>query len=171
MTEPRLRVLQLNAGTVLEPEWDRRRDEIVAWIRRLAPDVVCLEEIHASGTGPSTAHWIADELGAPWRAMFGGAPFGPGFSDDPALRFGSAVLSRFGAFRPWEWKETAELLANIITAQSNDLRTFSDPEKISALPDAPRHPAGRNTGCPCEYRRRRPTGHRSQSRSAAGHSG
>ncbi len=46
------------------------------------------------------------------------------------------VLSRFGAFRPWEWKETIELLTNIIQGQSNDLRTFSDPEKIAALPDA-----------------------------------
>ena len=46
------------------------------------------------------------------------------------------VLERFGAFRPWEWKETLELLANIIRGQSNDLRTFPDPAQISALPDA-----------------------------------
>ena len=46
------------------------------------------------------------------------------------------VLSRFGAFRPWEWKETIELLTNIIRGQSNDLRAFPDPEKIAALPDA-----------------------------------
>jgi farnesyl-diphosphate farnesyltransferase len=46
------------------------------------------------------------------------------------------VLERFGAFKPWEWKETLELLANIITGQSNDLRTFSDPAQITALPDA-----------------------------------
>lgn len=95
MSDPRLRIVQLNAGTVLEPEWDRRRHEVVAWIRRLGPDVVCLEEIQASGSGPSTAHWIADELGPPWRAMFGGGRFGPGMASDPELRFGSAVLSRF----------------------------------------------------------------------------
>ena len=47
--DARLRIVQLNAGTVLEPEWDRRRAEVVAWIERLAPDVVCLEEIHAVG--------------------------------------------------------------------------------------------------------------------------
>jgi farnesyl-diphosphate farnesyltransferase len=46
------------------------------------------------------------------------------------------VLERFGAFKPWEWKETLELLSNIITGQSNDLRTFSDPAQIVALPDA-----------------------------------
>lgn len=46
------------------------------------------------------------------------------------------VLEHFGAFDPWEWKETLDLLSNIITAQSNDLKTFADPEKITALPDA-----------------------------------
>jgi len=46
------------------------------------------------------------------------------------------VLERFGAFKPWEWKETLELLSNIINGQSNDLRTFADPSQITALPDA-----------------------------------
>ncbi len=46
------------------------------------------------------------------------------------------VLERFGAFKPWDWKETIELLTNIITGQSNDLRTFSDPAKVVALADA-----------------------------------
>ncbi len=46
------------------------------------------------------------------------------------------VLERFGAFKPWDWKETIELLTNIINGQSNDLRTFSDPSKVVALADA-----------------------------------
>ncbi len=46
------------------------------------------------------------------------------------------VFERFGAFKPWEWKETQELLANIIRGQSNDLRNFPDPANITALPDA-----------------------------------
>ncbi|MEO6785784.1 MAG: phytoene/squalene synthase family protein [Chthoniobacteraceae bacterium] len=46
------------------------------------------------------------------------------------------VLERFGAFKPWEWKETLELLANIIRGQSNDLRAFPDPATVAALPDA-----------------------------------
>ena len=46
------------------------------------------------------------------------------------------VLERFGAFKPWEWKETIDLLSNIVTGQSNDLRTFSDPGQVTALPDA-----------------------------------
>ena len=46
------------------------------------------------------------------------------------------VLERFGKFKPWDWKETVELLTNIINGQSGDLRTFSDPAKITALADA-----------------------------------
>ena len=46
------------------------------------------------------------------------------------------VMERFGAFKPWEWKETLDLLSNIIRGQSNDLRTFSDPGQITALADA-----------------------------------
>ena len=46
------------------------------------------------------------------------------------------VLGRFGAFKPWDWKETVELLGNIIRGQSNDLRAFPDPAKVSALPNA-----------------------------------
>ena len=46
------------------------------------------------------------------------------------------VLGCFGAFKPWDWKETLELLTNIIRGQSNDLRAFPDPAKISALPNA-----------------------------------
>ena len=46
------------------------------------------------------------------------------------------VLERFGKFKPWEWKETVELLTNIINGQSNDLRTFTDPGTITALADA-----------------------------------
>jgi len=47
-----------------------------------------------------------------------------------------AVFERLGAFKPWEWKETQELLANIIRGQSNDLRTFQEPGSITALMDA-----------------------------------
>jgi farnesyl-diphosphate farnesyltransferase len=46
------------------------------------------------------------------------------------------VLERFGTFKPWEWKETQELLSNIIRGQSKDLETFADREHVTALPDA-----------------------------------
>jgi farnesyl-diphosphate farnesyltransferase len=46
------------------------------------------------------------------------------------------VLQRFGAFEAWDWKETQELLSNIIRGQSNDLRTFPESEHVTALADA-----------------------------------
>jgi endonuclease/exonuclease/phosphatase family metal-dependent hydrolase len=91
-----LRVVQLNAGSFLEPGWPERRVEIVAWLEQLEADVVCLEEIHESSTTDNTAGWIADQMPAVgWHRYFGGAPFDPSFLDDPTLRFGSAVLSRW----------------------------------------------------------------------------
>ena len=92
----RLRVVQLNAGSLLEPRWDERRHEIVAWLRQLEPDVVCLQEIWESSTSPNTAAWIVDEMPeAGWHWAFGGGPFDERMVPDATLRFGSAVLSRW----------------------------------------------------------------------------
>jgi endonuclease/exonuclease/phosphatase family metal-dependent hydrolase len=91
-----LRVAQLNAGSLLEPDWPSRRVEVVEWLRRLAPDVVCFEEIWESDESSNTAGWIADnvpELGYQWT--FGGEPFGTELWPDQSLRFGSAILSRW----------------------------------------------------------------------------
>jgi endonuclease/exonuclease/phosphatase family metal-dependent hydrolase len=96
MTASVLRVAQLNVGSLLEPDWPARRLEIVAWLRRLEPDVVCFEEVWQDGKTANTAGWIADnapELGYDWR--FGGAPFGAELWPDDGLLFGSAVLSRW----------------------------------------------------------------------------
>jgi endonuclease/exonuclease/phosphatase family metal-dependent hydrolase len=96
MTAGVLRVAQLNAGSLLEPDWPARRLEIVAWLRRLEPDVVCFEEMWQDGKTTNTAGWIADyaaELGYHWS--FGGAPFGTELWPDESLLFGSAVLSRW----------------------------------------------------------------------------
>ena len=96
MTAGVLRVAQLNAGSLLEPDWPGRRLEIVAWLRRLEPDVVCFEEVWQDANTANTAGWIADnspELGYDWQ--FGGAPFGAELWPDESLLFGSAVLSRW----------------------------------------------------------------------------
>lgn len=91
-----LRIVQLNAGSLLEPNWDARRFEIVAWLDRLAPDVVCLQEVWEAPGQANTARWVAEHLAdQPWHVAFGGAPFGATVWPDPALRFGSAVLSRW----------------------------------------------------------------------------
>jgi endonuclease/exonuclease/phosphatase family metal-dependent hydrolase len=96
MPDGQLRVAQLNAGSLLEPGWAERRVEIVAWLERLEPDVVCLEEIYEDPSTHNTAGWIVDQMpGARWHWYFGGAPFGPDLWPDPELRFGSAILSRW----------------------------------------------------------------------------
>lgn len=88
-----LRVVQLNAGSLLEPGWPERREEILAWLERLDADVVCLQEIWAQGDEPCTAGWLADRLPGS-HLHFDGSSFGALWPDD-SMRFGSAVLSRW----------------------------------------------------------------------------
>ncbi|HEX6570129.1 MAG TPA: endonuclease/exonuclease/phosphatase family protein [Acidimicrobiales bacterium] len=96
MAEGVLRVAQLNAGSLLEPHWDERRQAIVAWLEHLAPDVVCLQEIWQDASGANTAGWIVDQMpDAGWHWRFGGAPFDASVWPDPEMRFGSAILSRW----------------------------------------------------------------------------
>jgi endonuclease/exonuclease/phosphatase family metal-dependent hydrolase len=91
-----LRIVQLNAGSLLEPGWAERGEEIVAWLRELRPDVVCLQEVWEDATSPNTAGWVADQLPEDgWHWHFGGAPFGGRLWPGPSLLFGSAVLSRW----------------------------------------------------------------------------
>jgi endonuclease/exonuclease/phosphatase family metal-dependent hydrolase len=95
MSAVALRVLQLNAGSLLEPGWDARRHEVVAWLDRLAPDVVCLQEVWEDASHENTAAWIAEAAAGGWHVGFGGAAFAPSLWPDPSMRFGSAVLSRW----------------------------------------------------------------------------
>jgi endonuclease/exonuclease/phosphatase family metal-dependent hydrolase len=96
MTASALRVAQLNAGSLLEPDWPARRLEIVAWLRRLDPDVVCLEEVWQDDNTANTAEWLVDHVPETrYHLAFGGAPFAAELWPDQSLRFGSAVLSRW----------------------------------------------------------------------------
>ncbi len=90
-----LRIVQLNVGSLFEPDWDERRHEIVAWLDRLEPDVVCLQETCESDTKPNTGGWISDHLAGDWHWHFGGFGFGSGILDDESVRFGSTVVSRW----------------------------------------------------------------------------
>jgi endonuclease/exonuclease/phosphatase family metal-dependent hydrolase len=91
-----LRVVQLNAGSLIEPGWDERRLEVVAWIEQLGPDIVCLQEVWEDGRQANTAGWLVDRLGSErWTWAFGGSPFAEEMWPDPSMRFGSAVLSRW----------------------------------------------------------------------------
>ena len=91
-----LRVVQLNAGSLIEPNWADRRHEIVAWLQQLRADVVCLEEIWQDDNTPNTAEWIAAQASElEYHCAFGGASFAADVWPDPSLQFGSAVLSRW----------------------------------------------------------------------------
>lgn len=93
---PILRIAQLNAGSLLEPDWDRRRHEILAWFERLDPDVVCLQEMWEDARTPNTAGWLVEQCaGGRWHWCFGGYPFPHDLWPDPSMRFGSAILSRW----------------------------------------------------------------------------
>jgi endonuclease/exonuclease/phosphatase family metal-dependent hydrolase len=86
-----LRVLTLNIWNLSGP-WRERRVEVAAWLTRLAPDVVCLQEVVQDDTGRSQADWLAaapgvDELG--YHVVFG-----PGLDLDDGRHFGNAVLTR-----------------------------------------------------------------------------
>lgn len=95
MGEAVLRVVQLNAASLLETGWNERRHEVVAWLERLEPDVVCLEEVWEHPTSDNTAGWIAAHVDGLDHWTFGGAPFDPALWADQSLLFGSAVLSRW----------------------------------------------------------------------------
>jgi endonuclease/exonuclease/phosphatase family metal-dependent hydrolase len=91
----RLRVAQLNAGSLIEPHWDQRRHEVVAWLDRLDADVVCLQEIWEDANTACTAGWLVEQAATDWHWCFGGYPFPPELWSDDTMRFGSAVLSRW----------------------------------------------------------------------------
>lgn len=98
MDEPVLRVFQLNVGSLFEPGWSERRHEVVAWIQRMQPDVVCLQEVWQSADVANTAGWIVEQLeasGGRWYWEFGGEPFDEALRLDVTMRFGSAILSRW----------------------------------------------------------------------------
>jgi endonuclease/exonuclease/phosphatase family metal-dependent hydrolase len=91
-----LRVVQLNMGSLLEPRWEDRRHEVLAWFDRLDPDVVCLQEVWEDATSPNTAGWlVANAPEGRWHWCFGGYPFPEDAWPDRTLRFGSAILSRW----------------------------------------------------------------------------
>ncbi|MFV0526450.1 MAG: endonuclease/exonuclease/phosphatase family protein [Acidimicrobiales bacterium] len=89
-----LSVVQLNIGSLLESGWEERRHEIVAWIRRLEPDVACFQEAWESDRSANTAGWLADEIGFLPHWVFGGFTV-PEELVPGGVRFGTAMLSRF----------------------------------------------------------------------------
>ncbi len=94
MATPTLRVFQLNVGSLFEPEWERRRHEVVSWIDHLQPDVVCLQEVWETDDD-GTGSWVAANSVTDWHRAFGGDALPESIGSDPDLRFGSTILSRW----------------------------------------------------------------------------
>lgn len=69
-------------------EWRARRGEIVAWIERLDPDLMCLQEVVELPDGRNQARWLAEATGR--HAGYGAAVVG-----NDGWSFGNAVLSRW----------------------------------------------------------------------------
>lgn len=94
-----LRIAQLNIGSLLEPKWEQRRHEVLAWFERLDADVVCLQEVWEDVTASestNTARWLVDNAPAGrWHSCFGGYALPEDAWHDRNLRFGSAILSRW----------------------------------------------------------------------------
>jgi endonuclease/exonuclease/phosphatase family metal-dependent hydrolase len=93
--EAHLRVVTLNAASLIEPDWETRRHETVAWLDRLDPDLVCLQEVWEAPGSQNTASWLVDQAERDWHWVFGGFPFPPDVWPDETLLFGSAILSRW----------------------------------------------------------------------------
>lgn len=83
-----LRVMTLNIWNLAGP-WRERRTEIVAWIDREEPDVVCLQEVMDDGAR-TTAGWVAEHATGEWHHASAGSEV----RWAPGHRFGNAVLSR-----------------------------------------------------------------------------
>lgn len=99
--------MTLNVGSLFEPDWDIRRDEVVAQIVAADPDVVCLQEVWRESESLGTARWIVAALaraGHHFEFAFGGHAFGVFGEQNPNFRFGSAVLSRWSIDDRQVWK-------------------------------------------------------------------
>ncbi len=90
-----LRVLTLNIGSLFEAGWAERRHEIVAWIDKLGPDVICLQEVWQDIGEDNTARWLADHAQDHYEFVFGGHAVAWTEREKPNMRFGSAILSRW----------------------------------------------------------------------------
>lgn len=77
--------MTLNLWNLAGP-WRERRTEILAWLERLAPDVVCLQEVLDDGDR-NQADWLAE------RSGYDGV-FSAGVEARPGFRFGPAILAR-----------------------------------------------------------------------------
>ena len=80
-------MLTLNIWNLSGP-WRQRRDEIVAWLDLLEPDVVCLQEVVENSDGRNQADYLAGRAALGYHVAYAGVAWHD-------RRFGNAVLSRW----------------------------------------------------------------------------
>jgi endonuclease/exonuclease/phosphatase family metal-dependent hydrolase len=84
--------MTLNIWNLSGP-WRSRREEIVRWLVRLRPDVVCLQEVMEAPDGRTQAQWLASH---PACAGLGyDTEYGRGLPLEGGHFFGNAVMSRW----------------------------------------------------------------------------
>jgi endonuclease/exonuclease/phosphatase family metal-dependent hydrolase len=81
--------MTLNIWNILT-DWPARRAEIVAWIDRLEPDLISLQEVIESADGQNQARWLAENAAGEYHVAYAGEKLW----GDIGL-FGNAVLSRW----------------------------------------------------------------------------
>ena len=114
--------MTLNIWNLSGP-WDERRDEIVAWLDEVAPDVVCLQEVVVS-EDDDQAQWLAGATATRYHVAFGESlDFGGG-------QFGNAVLSRWevdeshNAELPYD-ADRGDMQRTVLHARTRGLDVFS----------------------------------------------
>lgn len=150
MADGVLRLVQLNAGSLIEPGWAERRHEVVAWLSRLDADVVCLQEIWQSDASANTAGWLVEHgLPGTWHWAFAGGDLGPPFATEAGTTFGSAILSRWPVDDHHHWHlplapgpdpVVAQMPWELLHVETAGLDVFS-----AHLPPAPHHGDHRRT--------------------------
>jgi len=89
-----LRVVTLNLWSRMGP-WPERRVEAAAWLRRLDPDIVLLQEVVEMANGTTTAEEVAAATGLAWEGGFAGIDMPDVLRVDEHERlWGVAILSR-----------------------------------------------------------------------------
>lgn len=89
-----LKVMTLNVGSLFEPDWEVRSLEIVAWLNKVKPDVVCLQEVYQPPSAEHAAVFVAKLAESQWYVAFGGGPIEVPAAENGS-QFGSAILSRW----------------------------------------------------------------------------
>lgn len=114
--------MTLNIWNLSGP-WRDRRHEIVAWMRLVEPDIICLQEV-CDSDGRNQARWLADEAGLGHHVAYAAGSVINGHG------FGNAILSRWPidatSSRPLPDSAAPEDTNRVVVhARTNGLDVFS----------------------------------------------